>query len=186
MLGGIGSKLAGGKFADGAQTGAFGYLFNELLHSGKGSMDRAGYQSDNWLEPGFHTYEHSSAICSTSSAGCTEQAVFDELRKNPAPAKFGAPDRTIGVSTGDKSFALGVGWVEHTVGNRMVTNTTIGGGAHILDPGVVFREVLTVGNQVIIRTTGYGMGILPNINSSQTSTGYIWGTRTDGKIKAKF
>ena len=33
MLGGIGSKIAGGKFSDGAQTGAFGYLFNELMHS---------------------------------------------------------------------------------------------------------------------------------------------------------
>ena len=33
MLGGIGSKLAGGKFADGAQTGAFGYLFNECMHT---------------------------------------------------------------------------------------------------------------------------------------------------------
>jgi hypothetical protein len=44
MLGGIGSKLSGGKFADGATTGAFGYLFNELLHSGAGAMKRAGYE----------------------------------------------------------------------------------------------------------------------------------------------
>ena len=185
MLGGIGSKLAGGKFSDGATTGAFGYMFNELLHSGPGAMDRSGYQSTNNVESGFHTYEHSSAICSTSSAGCTEQAVFDELRKNPAPARFGTPDRQLGVSTGDTSFAQGVGMVEHTIGNRMVTNTTIT-GQHILNPGVVFREVLTVGNQVIIRTTGYGMGILPNLNSTQSVTGYVWGTRTDSKIQAKF
>ena len=32
MLGGLGSKLAGGKFEDGATTGAFGYLFNEIMH----------------------------------------------------------------------------------------------------------------------------------------------------------
>ncbi len=32
MLGGIGSKLAGGKFEDGAVTGAFGYLFNDFNH----------------------------------------------------------------------------------------------------------------------------------------------------------
>lgn len=35
MLGGIGSKIAGGKFADGAVTGAFGYLFNDAIkHDG--------------------------------------------------------------------------------------------------------------------------------------------------------
>lgn len=53
MLGGIGSKLAGGKFADGAQTGAFGYLFNELLHSGKpaDAMKRAGYTDGGCSRP---------------------------------------------------------------------------------------------------------------------------------------
>jgi RHS repeat-associated protein len=33
ILGGAGSVLGGGKFANGAVTGAFGYLFNRLLHS---------------------------------------------------------------------------------------------------------------------------------------------------------
>jgi len=33
-LGGIGSVLGGGKFEDGAQTGAFGYLFNDSCHAG--------------------------------------------------------------------------------------------------------------------------------------------------------
>lgn len=32
-LGGIGAKIGGGKFADGAVTGAFGYLFNECQHT---------------------------------------------------------------------------------------------------------------------------------------------------------
>jgi hypothetical protein len=34
MLGGIGSKIAGGKFEDGATTGAFGYLFNHAITHG--------------------------------------------------------------------------------------------------------------------------------------------------------
>jgi hypothetical protein len=34
MLGGIGAKISGGKFADGATTGAFGYLFNYCMHEG--------------------------------------------------------------------------------------------------------------------------------------------------------
>jgi RHS repeat-associated protein len=32
VLGGLGSILGGGKFANGAATGAFGYLFNEVMH----------------------------------------------------------------------------------------------------------------------------------------------------------
>jgi hypothetical protein len=34
MLGGLGSKLAGGKFEDGAATGAFGYMFNHAMDHG--------------------------------------------------------------------------------------------------------------------------------------------------------
>ena len=33
MLGGAGAALAGGKFGNGAMTGAFGYLFNDMMHS---------------------------------------------------------------------------------------------------------------------------------------------------------
>jgi RHS repeat-associated protein len=45
VLGGAGSVIAGGKFANGAVTAAFGYLFNELLHQGnpRDAMRRSGY-----------------------------------------------------------------------------------------------------------------------------------------------
>jgi RHS repeat-associated protein len=45
VAGGIASRLAGGSFMDGAQTAAYGYLFNELLHVGnrREAMLRAGY-----------------------------------------------------------------------------------------------------------------------------------------------
>jgi hypothetical protein len=33
VAGGVGSAIAGGKFEKGAATAAFGYLFNELMHS---------------------------------------------------------------------------------------------------------------------------------------------------------
>ncbi|HEY1707186.1 MAG TPA: FG-GAP-like repeat-containing protein [Rhizomicrobium sp.] len=36
MLGGIGADLGGGKFLNGAETGAFGYLFNGAAHAGNG------------------------------------------------------------------------------------------------------------------------------------------------------
>jgi hypothetical protein len=56
-------------------------------------------------------------------------------------------------------------------------------GQHLLNPGVVFREVLTVNSQILVRTTGYGMGLLPQINSGQAAQ-WIWTQRTDGKIKS--
>jgi hypothetical protein len=166
-------------------SGAVEYLFNELSHY-KGTagqrLSLAGYQSDNLILPGFHEYYVETAICSVGQAGCTEQAVFDQLRRYPAPQRFGTPDRDFGVNTGDRSFALGVGMVEHWVGNRLVVNMTLG-GQHLLNPGVVFREVVTVDNMVMVRTTGYGMGAFPQINSGQAAQ-WIWSSRTDSKIKA--
>lgn len=40
-LGGLGSELGGGKFANGAVTGAFGYMYNALQH--QGSVDIGGH-----------------------------------------------------------------------------------------------------------------------------------------------
>jgi hypothetical protein len=39
VVGGTAAELGGGKFANGAQTGAFSYLFNECLHGGCGWSD---------------------------------------------------------------------------------------------------------------------------------------------------
>ncbi len=36
VVGGVGSVLGGGKFENGAETAAFGYLFNEYLHQSYG------------------------------------------------------------------------------------------------------------------------------------------------------
>ncbi len=44
ILGGVGSVLGGGKFENGAVTGAFGYLFNELLHEQNGRY-LSGYET---------------------------------------------------------------------------------------------------------------------------------------------
>jgi hypothetical protein len=47
VAGGIASRLAGGSFMDGAQTAAYGYLFNELQHYKGSSKERlrlAGYE----------------------------------------------------------------------------------------------------------------------------------------------
>jgi murein DD-endopeptidase MepM/ murein hydrolase activator NlpD len=68
MIGGTASVLGGGKFASGAQSGAFGYLFNEVAHRMGGSYgagiarDRRIYSAESgvvetagWENPGDHT-----------------------------------------------------------------------------------------------------------------------------------
>jgi hypothetical protein len=45
VSGGVTSRIMGGSFANGAQTAAYGFLFNELLHQGdrQAAMRRSGY-----------------------------------------------------------------------------------------------------------------------------------------------
>jgi hypothetical protein len=148
----------------------------------KERLELEGYQSDNWVMPGYHHYTVETIICSVSRPGCTVEAVFEQLRRFPAPARFGTPDRKVGVKTGDRSFALGVGMVEHWVGTRLLTNSTID-YQHLLNPGVVIREVLVSGDNIIVKTSGYGTGLLPQINSGAAAK-WIWSERTDSNIKA--
>ncbi len=51
----------------------------------KESLDFSGYQSNNWIMPGYHVYEVNSTICNTNSANCTEENVFNLLKCFPAP-----------------------------------------------------------------------------------------------------
>jgi hypothetical protein len=148
--------------------------------SAKERLDLEGYQSDNWVLPGYHEYTVETVICKAGQEGCTEEAVFEQLRRFPAPQRFGAPDRQVGVKTGDRSFALGVGMVEHWVGTRLLTNSTLP-YRHLLNPGVVIREVVTVDGSIIVKTSGFGSGLLPQINSGIAAK-LIWSDRTDSKI----
>lgn len=50
VVGGTASVLGGGKFWNGAKTAAFGYLFNECLHTRACGMGQAGYSSRDSFE----------------------------------------------------------------------------------------------------------------------------------------
>lgn len=93
MAGGIGAELGGGKFANGAQTGAMGYLFNELMHSGWGGTDKqrlqlSGYDEFEYSDgtvcngagdpscrvpkqnrPGEYSYDRSKCVTAECAAG---------------------------------------------------------------------------------------------------------------------
>lgn len=49
VIGGTASELGGGKFANGAVTGAFGYLFNQVLHSTTIEVDRFKQTDDSTI-----------------------------------------------------------------------------------------------------------------------------------------
>lgn len=53
VAGGVGSVIVGGKFANGAETAAYGYLFNQLAHSGQEALQRG--------------------TCTTPSVACSQQ-----------------------------------------------------------------------------------------------------------------
>jgi hypothetical protein len=46
VIGGVGSVAGGGKFANGAVTAAFGYLFNQMAGGGQGKEERITYVPD--------------------------------------------------------------------------------------------------------------------------------------------
>jgi RHS repeat-associated protein len=177
VVGAVASKLAGGKAEQGAVLAAMEFLYNEV-----GNSDMRGYQSKNLVMPGFHDYTIDSVICSLGAAGCNKDDVFDALRKFPAPQRFGSPERKTGVNTGDTSFALGLGYVDHWVGNYQLTNITRN-YQHLLDPGVVIRSVIEVDGQVVVRSQGYGTGLMPQVNSGRAGY-YAWTVRTDSRIKS--
>lgn len=53
VLGGVGAVLGGGKFANGAETGAFGYLFNKLLHMQLNDQSRTTLHCDDCGKSGM-------------------------------------------------------------------------------------------------------------------------------------
>lgn len=63
VSGGIGSMLGGGKFENGAVTGAFGYLFSECAGGGCGTLLSLGYNRIpliSWLTGDDHTFDIST------------------------------------------------------------------------------------------------------------------------------
>jgi hypothetical protein len=149
MLGGIGSKISGGKFADGAATGAFGYLFNCVAHKCNG----ADYGKDKYH---FHEYQTEQKLCNTAQAGCMD-ASRQQLACNSAPGQSvcDAPGKTV---TND--LILGSQASPNTVTQYMPNPDMIINGTspgHILQDGYVVRW-LSVNKAGDVTVYTYGRG----------------------------
>ena len=74
VAGGIGSSLAGGSFMDGAQTAAYGYLFNSLAHWQIAERNSAKVLLDN----GWKVVEH-VALTVTDTGGKSFTVIADSI-----------------------------------------------------------------------------------------------------------
>ncbi len=119
---------------------------------------------------GSHSYEVYTPIC-TKGGSCTLDTVFGILRSE---RRFVTPTaQTEPVEDGSKTSIPMLGTVEHSVDvqHHKVTNTTQ--ADHLLNPGVVEREIVERGGEIGVHTTGTGDGFLPRQNESLAP--YVWG-----------
>lgn len=181
VVGGTASVLGGGKFGNGAVTGAFAYLFNCGMHPG---TCKSGQFSG---DPNGHEVESISTICHTSDPNCTRQAVFERgLVHCPIPAAcFDSPVQSGQVASIPTPF-YGVNKVQFVVDpeNFGVFNITVP-GQHMWDPGYVYRNVqLSSAGYVTIVSygAGNGSGRLANMAFYNAR---LWNVY-DGRIVRKF
>jgi len=157
VVGGLASLAVGGRFADGAVTASFGYMFNNALHG-----DSRNYDPN---DPSYHQYPNVSYICSIGGDdGCSVAAVWDGLKLYAAPGQMGP------AYTGNTVFvaAFGLfplGTIEQDVDdtNMSIVNATKPG--NFIDPGYVDRSVVVNGGSIYIYTFGEGTGVLSGLNS---------------------
>src|ERR1700674_3018561 len=120
-----------------------------------------GYDIEITIPTGPHYYTQTTWVGSVKT-GVTAAAAFEALRSNSTPFQNGVRIN----ETGDVTDIPGLGSVQHIVDAERMTivNTTMDG--HILHPGNVFRQIIQEGDNIFVRTSGYGVGILPDINNS--------------------
>jgi hypothetical protein len=149
MTGGAVSAISGGKFATGAQTAAFGYLFNCLAHKCNG----ADYSEK---DSNFHEYgPFASSVCDTAAAGCLD-AARQQLMCNSAPGQSACAVVGREISQG---LSGGNPITQYAASPDMVINGTSPG--HVFHDGYVVRW-LSVNDAGIAQIWTYGRGVNTN------------------------
>jgi hypothetical protein len=146
-VGGFASVAGGGKFANGAVTGAFGYLFSPQA----GDKGEGAYAWADW-DSASHQYGYRDYICDTSQVGCTVANAFQGLLRNAYPGQpegtIVQPDKTYYVTGGNPIH------VEINYDQLYIINVTDPG--HMFYNGTVTRWVEQEGNQIYLGTFGSG------------------------------
>ena len=129
---------------------------------------------------GEHSYEVYTPIC-TLGGKCTQDNIFNIMKSRKS---FVTPTWQTAPVTNDSTTQIPVlGTVKHTVDqvNHTVTNTTL--PDHLLNPGVVQRQIVQRGNEIGVLTKGTGDGLLPRQNECLAP--YLWGS-PDSALKDAF
>lgn len=163
VIGGTASVISGGKFANGANTAAFQYLFNQAR---EGWLQKTREWNINRRE---HIYGNEFLVCGNGEPTCTEAQAAEALRLYPAP---GADGKTP-IQDGDSSHIDGFGTVDHRVDpdGKGIWNFTRSN--HTLHNGWVHRRVVSHSGGIYIRTYGAGDGNLAWINENLDDM--VWG-----------
>jgi hypothetical protein len=138
--------------------------------------------NDKGVLHGYHHYEISTTICSTSSPDCTVDKIFKFMKSDSkyiAPVKDNKPVSDCMTSTVHIPYS-GDGTIRSVVSENLHSFTNYTRKDHPLRPGKVVRTVLEKNNSVIIKTIGEGNGYLPSVNES--SAPKLWGD-IDNKFK---
>ena len=146
VIGGTASVLGGGKFSNGAETAAFGYLFNCLAHE---------CLSKYWDHdaPGYHSYSLMSPIlCNIVESGCVP-AAQNELLCDSAPGQ--SQCAKVGVLV-QNNLTGGNNVTQYAFNPNLIVNGTSDG--HLFEDGYVMRsiQVDSLGN---VRILTYGEGV---------------------------
>jgi hypothetical protein len=144
VVGGLAAVAGGGKFADGAVTGAFGCLFN-------------------WFTHNSHEYETRAFICDTSDDGCSRSAVFDGLLHNaypgqPAGSVVQPGDYTV---TGGNPIRVSIDSDNFSITNKALSaDQSADGSTHFFCCGSVTVSVEQNGTGIFLHAYGAG----PNLD----------------------
>lgn len=103
-------------------------------------------------------------ICSLATVGCSASAVWDELKRYPAPGWDDSSQVTSGDETSISFASIDGGTVSHIVDDANMTLYNVTHPDHIFSDGYVSRSVITRNGSVYVRSVGEGI----------TSKGVFW------------
>ncbi len=168
LVGGTASVLSGGKFANGAVSGAVIYALNSGAQkiAQKGRRHRREMQRrisvETSVDGDYHEYKISGLICNASAAGCNSayaDKVYGHVNANDIP--FTDNDLTAGL------HVLGPARdpITHTQNSLTRTSVNIAERGHTFYPGTVTHQVHFRDGGLYYDLTGVGTGSMPGFNN---------------------